>query len=266
MLMNSKTDTAYISDVLLSELFADLREFFDKDITSSLLGLRPTIPTAGRFCMYIKGDILNQIGFFDESYEPGCEAEHEFCMRAAAKGYRHILADDVFVWRQGQGSLPASGSAQESKVTQKNEPLLIKQSPAYCSAVREFLASDVMEQIRYRLTSGVVRQFARNRRRILYVLHKPFDQGFIGGTEFHAEELIRNLRYEYVCYVLYPEGENHLLEEFADAFVLRHVLPTSRNDELIEGVLRGFGIDLIHIQHLMGIPRLLLRVACAMMN
>jgi len=98
----------------------------------------------------------------------------------------------------------------------------------------------------------------------LYVLHKPFDQGFIGGTEFHAEELIRNLRYEYVCYVLYPEGENHLLEEFADAFVLRHVLPTSRNDELIEGVLRGFGIDLIHIQHLMGIPRLLLRVACAM--
>jgi len=98
----------------------------------------------------------------------------------------------------------------------------------------------------------------------LYALHKPFDQGFIGGTEFHVEELVRNLRYEYVCYVLYPEGEDHILEEFVDTFMLRYVLPTSRNAALVEGVLRGFGVDIVHIQHLMGMPRLLPGVAHAM--
>lgn len=224
--------------------------------------LRPTVPTAGRFCTYIKRDTFNKIGFFDESYGPGCEAEHDFCMRATAKGYRHILADDVFVWHQG--SLPVAGSAQESEVVQKNKPLSMKRDLAYRFAVHEFLAGDLMDQIRYRLTSGVVRHLACTRRRILYVLHKPFDQDFIGGTEFHVEELVRNLRYEYICYVLYPEGENHILGEFADAFVLKHVLPNSRNGKLIEGVLRGFGIDIVHIQHLMGMPSLLPTVARAM--
>ena len=176
--------------------------------------LRPTIPTGVGSCLYIKRSVLNTVGLFDESYGRGYEEENDFCMRATRAGYRHILADDVFVWHKGQASMTAAGYVRESNGAQKNEDL------------------------------------SRDRQRILFVLHNPFGQGAIGGTEFHVEELVRQFSQktlDSLCYVLYPRGDEYVLEAFADAFTCRYTLPTHVNETFLEGILRGFGIDIVHI-------------------
>ena len=226
--------------------------------------LRPTIPTGVGSCLYIKRSVLDTIGLLDPAYGWGYEEENDFCMRATEAGYRHILADDVFVWHKGQASMRTLGYVRKSREAQKNENLLLARYPSYRPAVREFLDSGVMDQLRQQLTTGAMRRLAGERKHLLFVLHNPFGQGFIGGTEFHVEELVRRLSREAVCYVLYPQGNAYVVEAFSNALTCRYTLPPNMSDALIEGILRGFGVDLVHIQHLRGMPSALPRIAQAM--
>lgn len=58
----------------------------------------PQLPTGNGFCMYIRRSVLNQIGLFDvEAFPQGYGEENDFCQRACAAGYRHLIAGNVFV-------------------------------------------------------------------------------------------------------------------------------------------------------------------------
>lgn len=58
----------------------------------------PQLPTGNGFCMLIRREVIDAIGLFDvEAFPQGYGEENDFCQRACAAGYRHLIAGDVFV-------------------------------------------------------------------------------------------------------------------------------------------------------------------------
>ena len=58
----------------------------------------PQLPTGNGFCMLIRHEVIAAIGAFDvEAFPQGYGEENDFCQRACAAGYRHLIAGNVFV-------------------------------------------------------------------------------------------------------------------------------------------------------------------------
>jgi len=66
------------------------------------------VPTTVGFCMYIRRAALDAVGRFDASaFGHGYGEEVDFCRRATAQGWRHVLACGVFVYHEGEVSFGA---------------------------------------------------------------------------------------------------------------------------------------------------------------
>ena len=83
-------------------------------------GLAIEMPTAVGFCMYIRRDCLNQVGYFDALiFQRGYGEENEFCLRATEVGFKHLLCADVFVYHQGGVSFGHEAGALCAEAEQK---------------------------------------------------------------------------------------------------------------------------------------------------
>ena len=61
----------------------------------------PELPTGHGFCMYIRREVLELVGYFDEkTFERGYGEENDFCFRCMDYGYRNLLCDDVIVYHK----------------------------------------------------------------------------------------------------------------------------------------------------------------------
>ena len=70
------------------------------------------LPTTVGFCMYIRRAALADVGLFDaDAFGRGYGEENDFCLRASARGWRHLLACDTFVYHEGSVSFGAGASA-----------------------------------------------------------------------------------------------------------------------------------------------------------
>ena len=66
------------------------------------------LPTTVGFCMYVRRAALDDIGLFDiKTFGRGYGEENDFCLRATARGWRHLLACDTFVYHEGSVSFGA---------------------------------------------------------------------------------------------------------------------------------------------------------------
>lgn len=99
----------------------------------------PQVPTAVGFCMYLRRACIDAIGGFDEpAFGRGYGEENDWCCRASAAGWRHVLCDDAFVAHQGGASfgplgLKPGGQAMET---------LLARHPDYLDRVMAFIESD----------------------------------------------------------------------------------------------------------------------------
>lgn len=58
----------------------------------------PELPTGNGFCLYIRRAVIDAIGPLDAAAFPqGYGEENDFCQRASARGWRHVIAGNVFV-------------------------------------------------------------------------------------------------------------------------------------------------------------------------
>ncbi|MDY6986512.1 MAG: glycosyltransferase [Thermodesulfobacteriota bacterium] len=57
------------------------------------------------FCMLFRRELLDKVGSFDESLKSGDSTIHDFCLRAALKGYTSLIAGDIFVHDDGGKSV-----------------------------------------------------------------------------------------------------------------------------------------------------------------
>jgi|GEM_PF-962440 len=61
--------------------------------------LYPEIPFLNGFCLLIKRDLINDIGYFDEElFGKGYGEENDYCIRARKSGWNLRVADDVYIY------------------------------------------------------------------------------------------------------------------------------------------------------------------------
>jgi len=108
----------------------------------------PEIPTAVGFCMLLRRDCLDRIGDFDaEAFGRGYGEENDWCMRARASGWHHLLCDDAFVAHQGNASFGPLGVKPDDSAMQR----LLARHPDYLNEVRRFIDADPLADARRRV-------------------------------------------------------------------------------------------------------------------
>ncbi len=100
-------------------------------------GRSVTVPTTVGFCMYIRRDALDELGALDaKTFGRGYGEESDFCMRASAAGWRHLLACDLFVYHRGEVSFGDNAPERQAHVA-----LLEARWPDYRAAGRPACAA-----------------------------------------------------------------------------------------------------------------------------
>jgi O-antigen biosynthesis protein len=101
-------------------------------------GLTVDIPTAVGFCMYVRRECLDEVGLFDPKFGLGYGEENDFSRRIAARGWRNVLAGDVFVRHLGRVSfLDSSG-----ELSRKAMRIMKRRHPQYIADIHAYLKND----------------------------------------------------------------------------------------------------------------------------
>jgi GT2 family glycosyltransferase/glycosyltransferase involved in cell wall biosynthesis len=245
-------------------------ESFAELIESKSLRKYPRIPTAVGFCMYIKQEVLNKIGYFDEiNFYRGYGEENDFCCRASQQGYFHIIDDATFVYHAGSKSF----TSEKKTLIEQNSKILAKVHPRYFQEVEEFIASNPLREILKNIQLNLALDRFKSQSPICFILHNSISEpknSPLGGTEYHCAALIHNLRDETPIYCIYY---NQILEtldidiyyqseefdfsfpcSFSQPYRNKHVNHETVFLKLFVRILSSFKPSLIHIHHLKGLP------------
>ena len=103
--------------------------------------------------MFIKRDCLNEVGDFDEAnFGMGYGEECDFSMRALARGWKHVIAADVFVFHEGAVSFAAESEGRKLNA----ERIMQDLHPEYEESVRQFIQDDSLWDFRSKVDSARV--------------------------------------------------------------------------------------------------------------
>ena len=104
------------------------------------------IPTGVGFCMYLRRAAIDDVGVFDEdAFGRGYGEENDWCLRATQKGWKHLLAADVFVYHAGGASF-----GDQARDYQANALAVISERyPDYERQIAAFIEADPLESARY---------------------------------------------------------------------------------------------------------------------
>jgi len=142
------------------------------------------LPTGVGFCLYMRRECLLEIGDFDAAtFDKGYGEENDFCLRASAAGWRHLLAAEVFVLHHGSRSF----GARREALTERGLRLLDLRYPEYRPSVEAFLAKDPAHHIRRRLDEELL--VSKTGRCVLLVTH-----ALPGGVERHVKDRTEELK------------------------------------------------------------------------
>ncbi|MEW6226918.1 MAG: glycosyltransferase [Bacillota bacterium] len=233
------------------------------EVESTSPKVYPRIPVGVGFCMFIKRNVLDRVGHFDsEEFGSGYGEETEFCLRASRHGYCHVLADDTYVHHRGSQSFSRLYSDKEIReMRQGADRRLFEAYPAYEGAISQFKRKNPL---------GLHRELLRNHNasrltdkpRVLLVVNNPIEGGYIGGIEFHVEDLVRHLGNHFAFYLLWCRRNAVVLDEYLRYSYSRFVFELEQpleprmlsHHELrnyVKKIIQAFSIDLIHVHHIM---------------
>jgi glycosyltransferase involved in cell wall biosynthesis len=135
--------------------------------------------------MYIRRACIDEIGLFDaKTWGRGYGEEVDFCMKAAAAGWRNVLAPDVFIVHRGNVSF---GDEKLERILVSAKKIAEK-FPFYDGMIQRFLKADPVMPARRAVNLGLIAK-ALPARRMLHVTH-----GFGGGTEQYVQDVARMAR------------------------------------------------------------------------
>ncbi|MCX5871527.1 MAG: glycosyltransferase [Deltaproteobacteria bacterium] len=220
----------------------------DAAFASANKGRNIEIPTAVGFCMYIRRDCLNEVGLFDvETFGKGYGEENDFCLRAAVRGWKHLLAADTFVFHEGEVSFTGESNPRKEAASS----IIRKLYPNYEAAVSEHIGLNQAYPLRVAATAARFKQSE-----VPVVLHILHSHG--GGTEKHVEELCHTHYGKAKLLIMTPPfveaGKAALQIRSADPLDALDIhLPTS-NVEFLVSLLHSFSVKLVHIHHVLGYP------------
>ena len=142
-------------------------------------GRAVTVPTTVGFCMYLRRAALDAVGAFDaETFGRGYGEENDFCLRAAAAGWEHRLACDVFVYHEGAVSF-----GTDPEPVRRAQDILAQRWPRYAIAVAHHVARDPADPARFAVTAALLRASGRP-------VIALFSHELGGGVARHIDEQI----------------------------------------------------------------------------
>jgi GT2 family glycosyltransferase len=103
---------------------------------------RVDMPNGVGFCLYVGAAALDRIGRLSQAFGRGYYEDVEFCLRAAAAGFRNICAADVYVGHHG--SLSFKG--EKRALVRRNLSRLSRSYPDYRQRARDFERADPLQE------------------------------------------------------------------------------------------------------------------------
>jgi hypothetical protein len=208
--------------------------------------------------MFIKRSVLNEIGILDEeNFNKGYGEENDFCCRAIEHGYINVLCDDTFIYHKGSMSF----KEQTKKYIEENSVVLKKKYPYYFKNISEFIKKNPLSDIHENIKLHI--KLNNKKRNVLYIFHNNTflsDNCLKDAPELHLRYLIEHIN-EINRFVLISNGKQLLLIALVDndkiyfKFDIQEEITYTtfhlyQYENILEQIITGFNIDLIHVQHL----------------
>jgi O-antigen biosynthesis protein len=204
----------------------------------------PDLPTGVGFCMFVRRALLDDIGHFDPAFGAGYGEENDFCLRAAAHGWRNVLADDAFVAHTGGRSF----KEQKATLVPPNAARLVARHPGYDAMVQRYIAADPLRALR-EATRTQQSLAAAPDAGVLHVIHHHG-----GGTESHVRTLVDASRGARRHFLAVAVGDAWQVEEHrADGSVATYSLVRAPGEawrDFVGGICASFGITLVHLHNI----------------
>lgn len=206
------------------------------------------VPTGVGFCMYIRRDCLDVVGYFDEeTFGKGYGEENDWCQRAQKLGWKNYHQLNVFAYHKGGVSFLEEGDPRKARALE----LLNTLHPNYTRDVMAFIAQDPARQARM---MAKVRCIAETG--LPVVLAVAHHLG--GGVAQHVSELASYYLGKVLFLRLTPGGREGYVNLYlsalngdkSDAFVFN----IHTEYELLVSFLRDLRVSRVHFHHSMGLP------------
>lgn len=121
-------------------------------------------PTGNGFCLFIKREVIEDIGLFDEAFGKGYGEETDFTARAEDNGWKNIRNDAVFVYHRRHASFSKSKTDQQKA---KNHQLQLKKHPLIFNQWDTFVKSSRVQETINNIKTSLTPY--KDAERILYV-------------------------------------------------------------------------------------------------
>jgi GT2 family glycosyltransferase/glycosyltransferase involved in cell wall biosynthesis len=236
------------NELLFGSDVQQLHSYFSRTFSSQDMF---QVPTGVGFCMYIRRDCLQQVGYFDvDTFGRGYGEENDWCQRAQAAGWPNYHLASCFVYHKGGVSFAEEHSPRIAKA----QEILDKKYPAYHADVQRYIADDPAKGCR---TDALIQLFAAQQRpKIAFVSHK-----LGGGAQQHVDELARLYAGDALFVQITPDtdGVSVTLSFFECGTRLQDglYLEVDREYDKLTGLLKQLGVGRLHFHHTMGLhPRL----------
>jgi GT2 family glycosyltransferase len=171
------------------------------------------IPVGVGFCLLISAQAIGEVGLFDPVFGRGYCEEVDWCCRAVAAGFTHVLAPGVFVYHIGSATNRVAGLLQPGEHTvHTNEAIIDQRHPDYRARVARWEAG---ESYRVNSNLGLAPTIARGVRAL--VQRAAAEQGYIVDATWlrrgPLDPTDRRVRIS-----INPDGPNPLVEANVDGW------------------------------------------------
>jgi len=201
-------------------------------------------PTGNGFCLFIKRELIDEIGYFDESFGRGYGEETDFTFRAYKEGWLNIRNDSVFVYHRRHASFNEDAS---NKLKSENKKILTERYPDLYDLWDEFANSDKIKDSVGRINF----LFKENKtsERVLYVTSQNKSKVLLGEDYLKIAE-------EYDCIILALGSKDIKIGEMIDGrfvlynkWVIDSLWDKNEFTKAYVNTLINLKIDLVYIKY-----------------
>ncbi|MGE4480373.1 glycosyltransferase [Acidocella sp.] len=203
------------------------------------------VPTGHGFCMLIKDEVVQRIGFLDEAFGRGYGEENDFCARAAAFGYRNVAAGGVIVEHKESISF---GNERASLIAQ-NQPRLNALYPEYTPLIMAFEKQDGLRRMRWALDRARLSRARDAGTRFALVISNALE----GGTPKAIHDIENRIGYGGATRLSLSLTATGLIELSCEAPLLCAHFTAEETDELF-ALLDSAAPELVLAHQLLGLP------------
>ena len=245
------------------------KEEMTRAVSQNSDAIYPETPTGSGFCIYIRREVFNAIGTFDEvAFPRGYGEENDFCMRAVRAGWRNIVDNRTLVYHVRS----ASFREEKTLLYDTGRDIVDERYPDYRGRVRVFVHSPQMNVMRYTIRKLIEGKWTnpirQPRPRILFVISTQ-----TGGTPQTNRDLMSGLQNHYHTMVLRCDAEEIVLYDTSDGkevvcetFSLQSPITltahqSSEYENIVGDLLINYSIEILHVRHIAWHSLSLCRVA-----